>query len=80
MRNTMLGFTAAAVMLSAGLAASPVMERGCEPEPHSARNKPSGSKPVPGGGAKERARRAARMFCNECGEHIGHCECHVTPA
>lgn len=27
----------------------------------SARNRPSGSKPVAGGGAKERARRAARL-------------------
>lgn len=40
----------------------------------------SGSNPVSGGGAKERARRLARMIWDECGEHIGHCECHVTPA
>lgn len=21
-----------------------------------------------------------RMICGKCGDHIGHCECHVTPA
>lgn len=27
-----------------------------------------------------RPSRMARRTCKECGEHIGHCECHVTPA
>lgn len=31
------------------------------PEPGSARNRPSGNTPVPGGGAKERAKRIAQM-------------------
>lgn len=37
------------------------MEPGVEAESGSARNRPSGSKPVAGGGARERARRLARM-------------------
>lgn len=52
--------SAAMLMLGATLAAAP-MEPNAEAEPGSARNKPSGSEPVSGGGAKERARRLARM-------------------
>ena len=37
------------------------MEPASEPEHGSARNRPSGSVPVAGGGARERARRLARM-------------------
>lgn len=56
-------------LLGAGLAAVALMaaaqdtfeEIASTPRRGSARNKPSGSKPVAGGGAKERARRAARL-------------------
>ncbi len=62
MRSSRLAmFSALAVAGAAALAASPSIEPSEEGRPGSARNRPSGSKPVPGGGAKERARRAARM-------------------
>ncbi len=54
----MLSF--AGVIGAAMLAAAPMIPD-AEPEPGSARNRPSGSKPVSGGGARERARRLARM-------------------
>lgn len=72
----MIGVSAAMLAL-AGAAA---FETGpSEPGAHgSARNKPSGNKPVAGGGAKERARRLARMTCADCGAHIGNCQCENT--
>lgn len=52
----------ASVLLGACLAASAPLEPHAGPAQRgSARNKPSGSKPVSGGGAKERARRAAKL-------------------
>jgi hypothetical protein len=57
MRSSMLPIAALAGM---ALPVSP-MEPGAEPEPGSARNRPSGSRPIPGGGARERARRLARL-------------------
>lgn len=51
-----------AAVLGAAAGAALAAEPGTpEPEPFSARNRPSGSKPVVGGGARERARRLARM-------------------
>lgn len=52
---------AMAAMASLASAAAYEEPMGGSPRPGSARNRPSGSKPVAGGGAKERARRAARM-------------------
>ena len=56
--QTNMRMAAALAMMSAGaLAASPAMEPAVEPERGSRKNKPGGNTPVPGGGAKERARR-----------------------
>jgi hypothetical protein len=60
MRLTTNMSLAAAVMAGAIMAAAP-MEPGHEPEPGSARNRPSGNTPVSGGGQRERERRLARM-------------------
>ncbi len=60
-RTMMFAGVLGAASLAAAMAASPEFEPAAEPEPGSARNKPSGSTPVPGGGAKERARRLARL-------------------
>lgn len=81
--NRSMAFAASMVLGAAMAQAAPMEPSAPESEPGSTKYNPrrrSGSTPVPGGGAKERARRLARMTCNECGEHIGHCECHVTPA
>jgi hypothetical protein len=82
MRIGYMNLGVAAALVLAGAAASPAIEISEEPLGHRRRDihKPSGSKPVSGGGARERARRLAKMTCDECGDHIGHCECHVTPA
>ena len=61
MHRAMMRAGIAAALLGPALAAAAPMEPGNEPEPGSARNKPSGSQPVAGGGARERARRLARM-------------------
>lgn len=47
--------------VSAAMAVAAPMEPSAEPEPGSVRNRPSGSKPVPGGGERERERRLRRM-------------------
>lgn len=60
MRSNMMAMAALAGMGMFALSAAP-MEPSAEPEPGSARNRSSGSKPVAGGGARERARRLARM-------------------
>lgn len=61
MRVSNLRLAAALAMMSAAaVEAQPMLPEG-EPEPGSARNRPSGNTPVAGGGAKERARRLARM-------------------
>lgn len=52
---------AASMALGALMAQAAPMEPGAEPEPGTAKNRPSGSKPVPGGGARERERRLARI-------------------
>lgn len=59
--NSTMAF-AASMVLGAAMAQAAPMEPAAEPAPPgSARNKPSGSKPVPGGGARERERRLRRM-------------------
>jgi hypothetical protein len=59
--NRTMMFAGVLGAMSAAMAVAAPMEPAAEPEPGSAHNRPSGSKPVPGGGAKERARRLARM-------------------
>lgn len=60
MRGSLAGIGGMAAMLAASIFMMEPLP-GTEPEPGSARNRPSGSKPVSGGGARERARRLARM-------------------
>lgn len=66
MRKSMIGMAALLALSGSGmLAASPSMETDASPGPGEAtirtRHRPSGNTPVPGGGAKERAKRIARM-------------------
>lgn len=61
MRPRNLGLYGLGLAIASALAAAePLPETEANP-PGSARNKPSGSKPVPGGGKRERERRMARL-------------------
>lgn len=46
---------------AAALAAAAPMEPDAQPEPGSAKDRPGHNTPVPGGGARERARRLRQM-------------------
>lgn len=64
MRRSMIGAAAMLAMAGSGMmVASPSVEPDAGPGEATirTRRKPSGSTPVPGGGAKERAKRIARM-------------------
>lgn len=64
--NNFRTFAALAAMSMATMETEPVESFPYpEPPPGSAKNRPSGSTPVPGGGAKERARRLAKMSKQE---------------
>ena len=69
MRIAMAGMALGALTAAAALEASPAYNQ--PPEPGSRKNKPGGNTPVPGGGAKERARRMARMSTQEIPESEG---------
>ncbi len=61
MRGSLTGFGMLSLLSASVLAAAASPIPFAEPEPGSARNRPSGSKPVSGGGSRERARRLARI-------------------
>ena len=61
MRVTRTGMLAAAMMMAASASMTPMEPNAPEPERGSARHKPGSNTPVPGGGAKERAKRIAQM-------------------
>lgn len=62
MRTTRLGIGLAGLALASMMSVpAALLEPASEPAHGSRKNKPSGSRPVAGGGAKERARRLARM-------------------
>lgn len=66
MRTPYLGLAAAIAFGAADLATGLVaLEPTTGPEPGSAKNRPGNNTPVPGGGARERARRLAKMSKQE---------------
>lgn len=61
MRRAMIANAALFALAGAGMMSPMQAIPDVELEPEPARNRPSGNTPVSGGGARERARRLARM-------------------